>query len=133
MDDDCAGGPFTTWVATWGGAGLAGGGVAGRGFMELNICVNSPGAAPDGPAGTLAGAAGGALTGRGVDGFAVSMGSGSAAFFVSTSKALRNMAVALRESACSGGSGPELELLFGIKKAVLFRLRAATPRTKPRP
>ena len=46
LDGD-GGGPFTTWVATWGGACLWGGVAAGRGFMELNICVNSPGADPD--------------------------------------------------------------------------------------
>ncbi len=40
------GGPFTTWVAACGGVCFAGG-AAGRGFIELNICVNSPGAAPD--------------------------------------------------------------------------------------
>ena len=45
--EGAGGGPFTTWVATWGGACLGAGGTAGRGFIELNICVNSPGACPD--------------------------------------------------------------------------------------
>jgi hypothetical protein len=53
----CAG-PLTTCVGTCAWASLGGPGAAGRGFNELNICVNSPGAA-DGPeAGGAAGTAG---------------------------------------------------------------------------
>lgn len=116
-------GDLTTWVATWGGASLGWGGAVGRGPMELNISVNSPGRAP-GPAGGWgegADCAGRLAAGGAVAAGTVANGSaGLGALGVSASKALRNMAVALRGSACSG-SGPELGFLFGMGGAVLFR------------
>ena len=78
---DGGGGPFTTCVDTCGNGSLAGVAAAGRGPMELNICVNSPGPDPEPEtgAGETAGTRGGAVfTGCGANGSA-----GVASFFVS--------------------------------------------------
>ena len=113
--------PLTTCVDACGGASLGGvAGGAGRVPRELNISVNSPGRAapcpPAGPGG--ADRLGTVLAGEGGAG-----ANGSAAFlalWLSDSKALRNIAVALRGSA-SSGSGPELGFLFVMGRRSCFR------------
>ena len=93
--------------------------------MELNICVNSPGADPAGGAWGGAGEAGdgGAEAGRAA---AVLAGSGEkgseglASFLASCSNARRNIPVALSGSGCSG---PELELLFVMEGGPVPRAR----------
>ena len=106
-------GPFTTCVATC-GCSFAGGGAAGRCPPELNICVNSPGAAPAPAPGFETGleAGKGVYAGRSaaLADLAGSDGTASEGFaFDSCSNARRNMPVALSGSGCSD---PELELLF---------------------
>lgn len=118
-------GPLATAVAIWVGLSAGGGGGAGvgRGLSELNIWVNSPGPVPDGAGGGtgLPGvypAAGRDSTGSGANGSAGVLPLSGAA-----SKALRNIAVALRESGCSGGSGPDFGSFFGMRM-VLFGSQA---------